>query len=68
MSVSTESLPVTATWPACDGLVRCMDCASQTNADKGGRMRSVCTAERDRPALVLDKWRRCQKYVARVKK
>jgi hypothetical protein len=50
------------------GMVRCMDCARQTHADKGGRMRPVCTAEPGRPSLVPDKWRRCDKYVQRKKK
>lgn len=53
--------------PAADGMVRCQDCARQTKADKGGRMRHVCTAERDRPSLVPDKWRRCEKYIPRKK-
>lgn len=61
--IATESRPITDTWPACDGMVRCCDCGRQTNADKGGRMRLVCTADRARPALVSDRWRACDKYV-----
>jgi hypothetical protein len=59
MNITNESRPVTAIWPATDGLVRCADCARQTKADKGGRMRFVCTADKTRPSLVQDIWRRC---------
>ena len=51
-----------------DGLVRCTDCARQVMADKGGRMRPVCTVDRSRPSLVPDKWRRCSDHVPRGKK
>lgn len=68
MTFETESRAVTATWPACDHMVRCSDCAGLRMADKGGRMRPVCTAERDRPSLVPDKWRHCSKYVMRKRK
>ena len=54
--------------PSADGMVRCMDCARQVKADKGGRMRLVCTADRSRPALVSEMWRRCSDYVARIKR
>lgn len=54
--------------PAADGMVMCCTCARQVRADKGGRMREVCTADRSRPALVVDKFRRCEHYVSRVKK
>jgi hypothetical protein len=68
MNITTESRPVTATWPAADGLVRCADCARQTKADKGGRTRFVCMADKTRPSLVSDIWRRCSDYVPREKK
>lgn len=54
--------------PSADGMVRCCDCARQTRADKGGRMRLVCTAVKSRPALISEKWRRCNEYVARKTK
>lgn len=53
---------------AANGMVRCCDCSGQRQADKGGRTRLVCVAFPERPSLVADKWRRCEKYVARKTK
>jgi hypothetical protein len=38
--------------PSADGMVQCCACSRQTMADKGGRMRPVCMADRSRPSLV----------------
>ena len=54
--------------PERDGMCRCMDCAGQRHANKGGKTRLVCVAFPERPSLVSDKWRRCEKYVERKTK
>ena len=54
--------------PSADGMVRCMDCARQVKADKGVRMRLVCTADRSRPALISEMWRRCKDHIQGIKK
>ncbi len=62
--------------PAADGLVRCADCRRcgpvQRKHVVGDYERRYttrgCHADPLRPALVLDKWRRCEVYQARLKR
>ena len=54
--------------PSADGMVQCSACAGLRSADKGGGKRLVCIAFPERPSLVSEKWRRCQKYIERKTK
>lgn len=55
--IATESRPVTDTWPACDGMVRCVSCLNLSQEDEKGARRCRLFYK---PAMVPDKWRRCK--------